>query len=560
MDEFYQEGPALKNQYEADFLLRHYLRFRLPADVVGEIEPGLLSFGDRVVGDVLAMALEAEASPPRHVPFDPWGRRIDSIEVSPGWDGLNRVSAEEGLVAIGYERAQGAYSRLHQLAKLYLFHPSSALYSCPLAMTDGAARAIELHGDEELRAGAFKNLTSRNPQRFWTSGQWMTERAGGSDVSGTTTVARMTDGEWRLYGGKWFTSAPTSQMAMALARIDGAASGGKGLSMFCIEARDRDGRLRGIEVDRLKDKLGTRALPTAEIRLAGAPARLVGGPGGGVLKAAPILKIARLYNSVCATAHFNRALVLVKDYARKRRAFGRAIAEQPLHLQTLAQLQIEFEGCFHLAFHMACLLGKEETGEATAEEAAVSRLLSPIVKMWTAKQAVAGTSEVLEAFGGAGYVEDTGLPRLLRDAQVFPIWEGTTNVLALDVLRALAKDSSFEAFARDVERRLGAVTVESLGGDAGRVRAALSKVAGYLKKADPKGTDFSQAAARQLAFSLGQVFIASLMLEFAQWCVGRKQRPSAEEVARRFCARELAPLIQPDEAYRSATERIVWGV
>lgn len=560
MNAFFQEGPSLKNQYEADLLLRHYLRFRLPADIVSEIEPGLLSFGDRVVGDVLAMANEAEGQPPRHVPFDPWGQRIDVIEVSHGWDKLNRVSAEEGLIALGYERSQGAYSRLHQLAKLYLFHPSSALFSCPLAMTDGAARAIELYGDEEMKANAFKNLTSRNPQRFWTSGQWMTERTGGSDVSDTSTVARSVDGEWRLFGDKWFTSATTSQMTMTLARIEGEAPGSKGLSLFYVELRDKDGRLRNIEINRLKDKLGTKALPTAELRLNGTPARLVGGQSAGVRKIASILNITRLYNSVCATAHFNRALVLAKDYARKRRAFGRSLSEQPLHLQTLSQLQIDFEGCFHLTFHMAYLLGKEECGEASAEETAISRLLTPIVKLWTAKQAVAGVSEVLEAFGGAGYVEDTGLPRLLRDAQVFPIWEGTTNVLSLDVLRAIAKDQAVGPFLKNVEARLSALATDSLKGDAERVRAAMAKVGGFLKKADPKDVDFSQAAARQLAFSLGQIYIASLMLEFADWCIARKQRPSAEEVAHRFCARDLAPLIQPDEAYRSATGRIVWGV
>lgn len=565
MSAFYQEGPSLKNQYETDLLLRHYLRFRLPADTLGEIEPGLLSFGARVVGDVLTMANEAEAQPPRHVPFDPWGRRIDVIEMAPAWDRLSRVAAEEGLIALGYERAQGAYSRLHQLAKLYLFHPSSAFFSCPLAMTDGAARAIELYGDEEMKANALKNLTSRNPTRFWTSGQWMTEREGGSDVSDTATVARRVDGEWRLYGDKWFTSSTTSQMAMTLARIEGegpgsAVAGSKGLSMFYVEVRDKDGRLRAIEINRLKDKLGTKALPTAELRLNGTPARLVGGEGGGVRKIASILNITRLYNSVCAVAHFNRALVLAKDYARKRRAFGRSLAELPLHLQTLAQAQVEFEGSFHLTFHVAGLLGKEEAGQASAEETTLNRLLTPIVKLWTGKQSMAGVSEALEAFGGAGYIEDTGLPRMLRDAQVFSIWEGTTNVLALDALRAITKDGAIPPFMADVEARLSSLGTDSLRNEVEKTRAAMAKVRNFLQTSNPADLEFAHAGARQLAISLAQIYISGLLLEFADWCLARKQRPSAVEIARRFCARELAPLIGPDESYRKSTETIVWGV
>src|SRR5258706_5833970 len=272
MSEFFQDPPRLGNQYDDDALLRAYLRWRLPSTMLDEIEPDLRRLGHRAVTDILALGEAAESAPPSDVPYDAWGRRVDWIETSDAWHELDRISATEGIVARGYERKPGAHSRIDQFARLYLFAPSSALYSCPLAMTDGAARFLEVHGDATTEQ-VFAHLTSRDPKEFWTSGQWMTERTGGSDVGTTSTVARHEEGDaYKLYGSKWFTSATTSQVAMTLARIAGAAVASHGLSAFLIELRDSDGRLRNIRIERLKGKLGTRAFPTAELTLEGSTA------------------------------------------------------------------------------------------------------------------------------------------------------------------------------------------------------------------------------------------------------------------------------------------------
>jgi alkylation response protein AidB-like acyl-CoA dehydrogenase len=205
MTEFHQTAPRVENQYAADDFLRSYLRWRLPADIRTEIEPDLQRLGERAVADIAALGDAAEAQPPRHVPYDAWGRRVDDIVVSDACRALDRISAEEGIVATAYERRHGALSRVHQMAKLYLFHAPSATYSCPLAMGDGAARFLEVHGAEDAYARElFEHLTTRDPARFWTSGQWMTERTGGSDVSLTSTVARWDDEHrtYRLWGTK----------------------------------------------------------------------------------------------------------------------------------------------------------------------------------------------------------------------------------------------------------------------------------------------------------------------------------------------------------------------
>ncbi len=551
MADFIQTGPELRNQYTDDRLLRSWLRRRLPAEVFAKIEPGLQRLGERAVTDMLAMERDAETNEPVHVPYDPWGRRIDDIVTAPGWKELERVAAEEGIVAHGYLREDGAWSRVHQMARLYLYHPSSAIFSCPLAMTDGAARAIELYGDEELKAKAYRHLISTDPDEFWTSGQWMTEKTGGSDVGRSETVAKPDGkGGYLLYGTKWFTSATTSNMAMTLARIEGAPEGSRGLSLFYLELRDDEGRLKNIFVRRLKDKLGTRALPTAELELQGTPARLVGGEGHGVRKIASLFNITRIYNAVCALGYIRRGIALARDYAGKREAFGKQLSNQPLHVEMLADLQVEFEAAFQLVFRMTELLGKDETGTGSDDEGAVLRLLTPIAKLYTAKQAIAVVSEVLESFGGAGYVEDTGIPKLLRDAQTLSIWEGTTNVLSLDTLRAIEKENAFVPFMKDLGARLASVTHPELAGSVQRVREAAERIQAWLPKAAAEGRDFVESGARMFAYGLARTYMGALMLEHAQYSAEHEHDRRSLVAAKRWCARDLAPLVAPDDTHR----------
>ena len=536
MTDFYQFPPTLANQYQDDILLKEYLERIMPASIMAEISPHLFHLGERVITDIYQLGREAEANPPQHIPYDAWGRRIDTIQVSTAWRALDNISAEEGLVAIGYQRTYGSLSRLYQFAKLYLFHPSSAIYSCPLAMTDGAARALELYGDEELKQRVFTRLTSVDPKQFWTSGQWMTERTGGSDVSGTSTIATPDGADFRLSGVKWFTSATTSQMAMTLARI----ADSKELSLFYVELRDRQGALNGIRINRLKDKLGTRALPTAELTLDNTRATLVGGAGHGIRKIAALFNITRIYNACCAVGYMRRALALAENYATKRIAFGKPLIEQPLHRETLATMNTEFSAAFHLVFHAIILLGKDELGETSPAEKAILRLLTPLIKLYTAKQSIALVSEALECFGGAGYVEDTGLPQLLRDTQVLAIWEGTTNVLSLDVLRAMRKEAAAMPFLEDIKQRITNINHPPLLTAKEKTEKSIQYLALYIDKMSTASEEIMQANARQLAMALTQTYAAALLLEHAQWTVQQNKDQRATWVAKRWCHHKLS--------------------
>ena len=433
---FLQEAPQLAHPYRDDRLLIGLLDRVLPSDRRAAIEADL-----DALGDYARLAWRRVCTTTRRKPvltsWDAWGRRVDRIELTPSWQEGPLLTTRHAVLAAGHEAHPCA--RLEEFARVYLYHLASEFYTCPLAMTDGAATALKASGNGALIERALPHFLSRDPATFWLSGQWMTENAGGSDVGNTETIARRdADGQWRLYGRKWFSSAVVGEAALALARPEGAGPGPAALALFYVETMDDGVRKPELIIDRLKDKLGTHELPTAEIHLEGLPAWPVGELAHGVRQVAPMLNVTRTWNAVCAVASMARALHLARDYARRRHAFGRPLAEQPLHAQTLAGMQAEFEAAFALAFEVAHLLGRVEQGAAAAEEADLLRLLTPLAKLWTGKLAVQLCSEALECFGGAGYIEDTGLPQLLRDAQVYAIWEGTTNVLSLDSLRALA--------------------------------------------------------------------------------------------------------------------------
>jgi alkylation response protein AidB-like acyl-CoA dehydrogenase len=402
-----------------------------------------------------------------------------------------------------------------QHALLHLYGPECATFSCPVAMADGAAALLSRpEVDAGVRDAWLPRLVSTDPGTAITSGQWMTESQGGSDISRTTTVARHTGGGWRLSGEKWFCSAIDSAIAVALARPDGATAGSRTLAPFLV-ARDA----AGITLHRLKDKLGTRAVPTAEVGLRDVPAVPLGDPGRpGLARMMTLVVVTRLHNAAISAAGMKRGIRYARGYADLRTVASGRLSENPLHRATLGQLAVDASGAFALAAHGFALLGQVEAGDDLA--ALELRLVAPLAKLTTGRLAVATASELLECFGGAGYVEDTGIPRMLRDAQVLPIWEGTTNVLAVDVLRALAATG-----AKPLEHRVAAAcdaAATSLPRAADALVAAGRRLADDLATAaaDPRAPSVV-AGARGLALRMGYVLAAALLVEHAGWAAGR---------------------------------------
>lgn len=399
-------------------------------------EPQLVLMGERAAREVAPLAAVADRNGPRLVSHDPRGGRIDAVDYHPAYREMERIAYGSGMIAMKYQTHEhSAHAPFIGFALGYLFAMAEMGLYCPLCMTDGVARVLTRHGTHEQVMRVVPHLTSTDPATLWTGGMFLTERSGGSDVGANETVAKKNgDGTWRLTGHKWFCSNVDAQAVLVTARPDGAGEGTKGLRTFLLLTRDNP----GFRIERLKDKLGVRSMPTGEVTLTDAVAEEV----GGFSAMADMLNLSRLYNSVASCGVIGRAVYEARHYIERRHAFGRPIVEWPLAQETFFDIEAEHVAALLLTFETVDALCRADAGDADA--ARVLRILTPIAKAVTGKLAVPCVSEAMELIGGNGYIEESPMPRLLRDAQVLPIWEGTTNILVLDALRVMNKDGSQE--------------------------------------------------------------------------------------------------------------------
>ncbi|SPO20680.1 uncharacterized protein UTRI_00156 [Ustilago trichophora] len=422
----------------------------------------LSSFGDKIAGEYadLASTLDGPQHEPTLIQYDAWGQRIDKLATGEGWKRIKGVCAEEAIVAESYPRSEARYGggreKLGQHARLFaftrsvMFSPVSKVTLCPISMTDGAVRVLEMFGTEKQKKEVIPKLCSTNPNTAWTASQWMTERPGGSDVSHTETVARPLNpnkipeagDQFVISGFKWFSSATDGDIALALARTsDDLSLGSKGLSLMLIKIRDdKTGKLNGIRVHRLKKKLGTKYLPTAELELDGCIGELVGEIGRGVATISSVLNITRLYSAGGAVGALSWGLRSATAYAQIRPALGGGTLDKlPLHTDQLLKVTVLYRVFLQIFFTNVLLMGAAESGQASKRQQTRLRLLTPALKAFVATRASEGYLTLIEAFGGQGYMEEVGMGEMLRDCTVERIWEGTPAVLSLDVLRVLVQ-------------------------------------------------------------------------------------------------------------------------
>jgi alkylation response protein AidB-like acyl-CoA dehydrogenase len=529
MHRYVQQIPPPADPYAGDGLLRSWLERHLTPAGHAAAKDRLAALAGEVAGPLREAHAQAEAHPPVLHRYDAWGARVDRIDTPAGWQVQRAAAARHALVALPYQepaRARwGAGARVLQHALLHLYGPESATFSCPVAMSDGAAALLSLpQVDPAVRAAWLPRLLATDPAAAVTSGQWMTESQGGSDLARSGTTARpAADGSWRLTGEKWFCSAADAPVAVTLARPEGADTGSRVLAPFLVPRYAADSPLAppradpgwpapGVRIHRLKDKLGTRALATAEIGLRDAYALPLGDPAvPGLGRAMTLVRVARLHNAAAAAAGMRRGLAYARAFAAARSVAGGRLEASPLHRATLAGLAVDAAAAFVLAGHAFALLGRVEVAGDTAAGTEL-RIVAPLAKLATARLAVAAASELVECFGGAGYIEDTGVPRLLRDAQVLPIWEGTTNVLSLDVLRALTREAAgppLLARLRAAAELAAPAAADLLAGESAALADAVSGVG-----ADPYASR-AIAGARGLALRLAYALAGALLIEQA---------------------------------------------
>ncbi|GJE98277.1 acyl-CoA dehydrogenase-like protein [Phanerochaete sordida] len=548
-DGFQQTPYTEPNAYTADSALPGLLKRLLPPAVHAAVEGDLVRFGGEGLAEL--RALSARAGEPRLTQYDHWGARVDDLRTSEGWRGLKAAMQREGVPAIFYERAYGEHSRVYGFVKHMLASGSSSVIFCPLAMTDGVARVLELTGSAAAKRDILPRLISRDPDMAFTAGQWMTERPGGSDISQTETVAHPVADATSPYGPvhsidgfKWFSSATDSDVAVALARTGSVESGARGLSLFLVPLRRPLIRPVGtprppaltnnIRIHRLKDKVGTKVVPTAELELAGAEGYRLGAAGDGVRLIAPVLNITRMHSAVTSLGSLRRCLAIATAYSRVRTIGGRQLlCENALHVAELAKANVLYRALTHLTFGAVLLLGKTECGVATPQEADRLRLMTPAVKAFASDRASYVMEECMSLMGGQGYMEETGFGTIIKDAWVEKIWEGTVTVLALDMIRAASKPGvvdSFASWADSIMTSCPAALVRQLTVPLALLRTGLDETRStYTTRPAP-------LAARPALMLYAHVTSALYLLEHAVWAHATGE-PSAEtdvEVFRRW--------------------------
>jgi putative acyl-CoA dehydrogenase len=460
----------------------------------------------------------ADASPPVLRTHDRYGRRVDEVGFHPAWHRLLGTAIEHGLHAAPWrDPVPGA--QVARAAGFYLWTQVEAGHGCPVSMTFAAVPALRAAPElaevwePKLTALAYQpELAPVAAKAGALCGMAMTEKQGGSDVRANTTTARPTgpDGLWLLTGHKWFCSAPMSDAFLVLAQVPA------GLSCFLVPRVLPDGSRNGFHLQRLKDKLGNRANASAEVELEDATGWLVGEPGRGLTAILEMVNHTRLDCVVGSAALMRQAVAQATHHAAHRYAFGRPLSDQPLMTNVLADLAVESEAATMLAMRVA---GAFDRAPGDPDEAALRRLATAVAKYWVCKRAPAVAAEALECLGGNGYVEESGMPRLYREAPLNSIWEGAGNINSLDVLRVLARQP--ESLAALLDEVAPARSAEP------RLDRAATAVERELAAApDPVAL---QAGARRLVERLAVLLQGALLV--------RHGHPA---VADAFCASRLA--------------------
>ena len=511
------------NLYRADPMLRRLAELYLPADLAAHIAPHMDRLGALAGGPLDELAATADGNPPALLHRTRRGDDVQTIEYHPAYREMERIAfAEYGLAAMSHRSGVlGWPTPMPPLVKYlltFLFVQAEFGLCCPVSMTDSLTRSLRKFGDPALVARYLPALTSQDLDTLHQGAMFITEQGAGSDVAATSVRAVPgDDGTWALTGDKWFCSNPDADLAMVLARRDGGPPGLKGVSLFLLPRTLPDGASNRYRIVRLKDKLGTRSMASGEIRLEGAKAWLIGDPEAGFRQMADMVNNSRLSNGVRAAGMMRRAVTEALFIARHRVAFGKRLIDMKLMRRQLCKMLLPAEQARSMMFQTAEVLRRSDAGETDAYK--LLRILTPLIKFRACRDARKVTGDAMEVRGGCGYIEEWSDPRLVRDSHLGSIWEGTSNIVALDVLRAVAREGSMPVLRAHVE---------SLGGDMPLFdrAAALADTA----QSEP-------ALARQAASALYHVTSAAAMA----WEAAKLGDPARTELARLVLRHRVLP-------------------
>lgn len=503
------------NYWAVDPVLRREVRRTYsPADF--EWARGRLSaFGESVGTQMAENSDVLDRHPPRLRTYDRGGKVINDVSYHPAQFENERLTYEAGAVSDSFRPPPGRDEPLpltHDFTFAYLLGMIDIGLGCPVAMTAGAAFVLEQFGSD-IHQEFYDGLTARTYDDVMEGAMFLTEKHGGSDVGLNDTRAEQTDGRtYELHGEKWFCSNLDAECILALARRPDAPDGTGGLSLFLVPRTKDDGSHNEYYFRRLKDKLGTRSVPTGEVEFRGTEAYLIGEPERGFRYMAAMLNVERIHNAMASVGLMSRALLESKVRAATREAFGSTLWEKPLMRRDLLDMTVSHEAAAAFSFDAAREFDRYRDG-GDDDAYRLMRILVPIAKHRTSRMAVDTASYAMEIQGGNGYVNEWVTHRLLRDAQVLPIWEGTSNVLSLDVLRAMASEAAHEPLILRIHDYLReAESTPLLSGLVNTCRAEVTGLEEALSTLATSESEYAEFQAKEVADYIFDVYAASVLL------------------------------------------------
>jgi acyl-CoA dehydrogenase len=547
------------NYYKADANLQNVLR-RYLGTAYDAHQTRLLDTGADVA-TVIDRAAKLEDRIGNHPRLERWsglGERIEQIEFAPYHDEIGRKVWQSGVMAVQGE----AGNSVLQMGLYYLLgHNGEAGYMCSLACTSGLIRALQQAADDDLRDKYLPPLLDPTYDTMQHGAQFLTEVQGGSDVGANAVIASaQDDGTWRINGEKWFCSNINAQQFLMTARASDA-DGTRGLGLFLVPRTLDDGTTNGFHLRRLKDKLGTRTLASAELDFVDAVAYPVGVVDRGFKTVVElVLNTSRLMNAVACVGMMRRAYIEAGYYACHRKAFGNSIANYPMVQEAVTEMMSEYYAGTASSFYLAHLLDKIETGRASTSEQAAYRMLVNINKYITSIRGTHSIHRAIEVLGGNGAIESFSiLPRLYRDMIVLESWEGTHNVLCVQVLRDIMRYQVHEGFLTELNRQLATVTHPDLQAMRNTVADAMQRLVTMLDVMQEQGNAYAQAHARRMVDWAAYTAQAVLLLAEAQWELANERPSYKVDVTQFFINQHLTPDYDPmsDDHFTERLERLM---
>lgn len=500
------------NFFESDLILRSYLEKYVPQNAYMYMKESLVELGGKAATNMDELSKKADQNPPHLKKRNKFGITIDEIEFHPTYWELMDIAAESEMFYLKYHPAQAEeFSEVrHQLgfAAGQLYGMSELGQYCPHCMTDGAAFLIEKYGSKEDKERLLPRLGARDGNKLYTGAMFLTEKSGGSDVGANLSEAVQVEGDrYRINGEKWFCSNVNADVMMVLARTGPVEVGTRGLSIFLVEKNLPDGSQNPMDIIRLKDKLGVRSMATGEVQLNDTIGKRLGAEGQGFKIMAQMINISRNYNSVAALAGSRRAIIEAWQYLNHRVTFGKRAIKHALIREKFYELGAQYLADFLLVWRGLRAMDAAEEGDE--KEQHLLRMITPMAKWWSAEQAVYAVRECMELMGGNGYIEDFVMPKLLRDINVLPIWEGSGNIIVLDMLRAARKSQGLSLIFGIIDET--ATKSEKYGKFFGEKLSEIKSIWNSIE--DMEDQDQIEATAKPLFKQLIILFQMSLLIK-----------------------------------------------